>query len=184
MEINKTPNNLPITITEWATTAPTSFAGVVSAALSPMAPATTAQKAFLGTPVGLGTHLGRRHVAVDARVYAKARTKDIKINPSKQGVNSVANAPVRNNLLGVSKDMNRRGWKDAQGRKGKGYGVYRFANKYGTNVDGYSPIYTPDIWSETGNTYNLGTRGLVAWLALLAVGFAVGISLVVSTSAL
>lgn len=31
---------------------------------------------------------------------------------------------------------------DPQGRKGKGYGVYRFANKYGVNVDGYSPIYT------------------------------------------
>ena len=24
----------------------------------------------------------------------------------------------------------------------QGYGVYRFANKYGANVDGYSPIYT------------------------------------------
>ena len=28
----------------------------------------------------------------------------------------------------------------------QGYGVYKFANKYGTNVDGYSPIYTPDTW--------------------------------------
>lgn len=32
----------------------------------------------------------------------------------------------------------------------QGYGVYRFANKYGANVDGYSPIYTPDTWSESG----------------------------------
>ena len=32
----------------------------------------------------------------------------------------------------------------------QGYGVYRFADKYGANVDGYSPIYTPDTWSESG----------------------------------
>lgn len=45
----------------------------------------------------------------------------------------------------------------------QGYGVYKFANKYGANVDGYSPIYTPDLWSETGDTYKLGTKGLIAW---------------------
>jgi len=45
----------------------------------------------------------------------------------------------------------------------QGFGVYRFANKYGANVDGYSPIYTPDVWSETGNEYKLGTKGLLAW---------------------
>ena len=47
----------------------------------------------------------------------------------------------------------------------QGFGVYRFANKYGANVDGYSPIYTPDVWSETGNEYKLGTKGLLAWCA-------------------
>ena len=41
----------------------------------------------------------------------------------------------------------------------QGYGVYRYADKYGANVDGYSPIYTPDTWSETGATYNLGLEG-------------------------
>merc|ERR1711907_713106 len=55
-----------------------------------------------------------------------------------KGVNSVDDETVRNNLMGVSRYMNKKGWLDAQGRKGKGYGVYRFANKYGTNVDGYS----------------------------------------------
>lgn len=45
----------------------------------------------------------------------------------------------------------------------QGLGVFRFANKYGVNVDGYSPIYTPDTWSESGNTYSLGTKGLLAW---------------------
>ena len=41
--------------------------------------------------------------------------------------------------------------------------MYRFANKYGANVDGYSPIYTPDAWAETGSQYSLGVKGLIAW---------------------
>jgi photosystem II protein len=45
----------------------------------------------------------------------------------------------------------------------QGYGVYKFADKYGANVDGYSPIYTPDTWSESGETYKLGFAGLAAW---------------------
>jgi hypothetical protein len=32
----------------------------------------------------------------------------------------------------------------------QGYGVYRFESKYGANVDGYSPIYTPDQWTDDG----------------------------------
>ena len=64
----------------------------------------------------------------------------------------------------------------------QGYGVYRFADKYGANVDGYSPIYTPDTWSESGETYKLGTKGLVAWAGLIAVLLAVGANLIISTS--
>lgn len=45
----------------------------------------------------------------------------------------------------------------------QGVGVYRYADKYGANVDGYSPIYTPDQWSDTGDSYKLGTKGLIAW---------------------
>jgi photosystem II protein len=45
----------------------------------------------------------------------------------------------------------------------QGYGVYRFQDKYGANVDGYSPIYTPDLWTEGGDSYKLGTKGLIAW---------------------
>lgn len=45
----------------------------------------------------------------------------------------------------------------------QGYGVYRFAKKYGANVDGYSPIWTPDSWSAGGGEYKLGTKGLLAW---------------------
>ena len=66
----------------------------------------------------------------------------------------------------------------------QGYGVYRFANKYGSNVDGYSPIYTPDTWSESGESYKLGTKGLIAWAGLIVVLLGVGINLVVSTSAI
>merc|ERR1711990_1311730 len=73
----------------------------------------------------------------------------------------------KNNLMGVSRYMNKKGWLDSQGRSGKGYGVYRFSSKYGTNVDGYSPIYSPDEWSDTGNTFSLGTKGLIAWAGLL-----------------
>ena len=47
----------------------------------------------------------------------------------------------------------------------QGFGVYRFAKKYGANVDGYSPIYQPDYWSESGNEYKFGSKGLLAWYA-------------------
>merc|ERR1712025_316949 len=99
-----------------------------------------------------------------------------------KGAYSVDDDTVRNNLMGVSRYMNKKGWVDSQGRRGKGYGVYRFANKYGTNVDGYSPIYSPDGWSNSGNTFSLGTKGLLAWAGLLLVFLGVGINLVVSTS--
>lgn len=51
-------------------------------------------------------------------------------------------------------------------------------------MDGYSPIYTPDIWSESGEAYKMGTKGLLVWAGLLVVLLGVGINLVVSTSAL
>ncbi|KAL4433472.1 hypothetical protein ABPG77_010325 [Micractinium sp. CCAP 211/92] len=107
-----------------------------------------------------------------------------KIDINKQGLNSIQDETVKLNLMGRSKSMESKDWRDSQGRKGKGYGVYRFANKYGANVDGYSPIYTPDTWSESGDSYKLGTKGLIAWAGLIVVLLGVGINLVVSTSAL
>jgi len=74
---------------------------------------------------------------------------------------------------------------DAQGNRQK-YGgvVYRYAGKYGGNVDEYSPIFRPETRSSTGDTYTPGTLGIAAW----AVGFAslmsVGAYAVYSTSAL
>ena len=167
------------------------------------------------------------------------------IDISKQGLNSVSNETVKLNLMGKSKSMEAKDWVDPQGRKGKGYGVYRFANKvggcwgsgaggparprrparlarqgsspvarlsllvprprphlppppcspppslppthppqYGANVDGYSPIYTPDTWSESGDSYKLGTKGLLAWAGLIVVLLGVGINQVISTSAI
>merc|ERR1719161_2035500 len=101
-----------------------------------------------------------------------------------RGASSVEDDTVRNNLMGVSRYMDKKGWVDAQGRKGKGAGVYRFANKYGANVDGYSPIYSPDEWSDSCNTFSLGTKGLLAWAGLLFVLLGIGINLVISTSQL
>jgi photosystem II protein len=80
--------------------------------------------------------------------------------------------------------MSKKGWTDPQGREGKGYGVYRFRDKYGTNIDGYSPIYSPDEWSESGETFTLGIKGLIAWAGVLALLLGAGVFVIVSTSQL
>mmetsp|Transcript_34955 Transcript_34955/g.77732 ORF Transcript_34955/g.77732 Transcript_34955/m.77732 type:complete len:142 (-) Transcript_34955:268-693(-) len=107
-----------------------------------------------------------------------------KVDISKVGLESIDDPVVQQNLKGRSRFMKQKGWVDPQGRKGKGYGVYRFEDKYGANVDGYSPIYTPDQWSSSGDSFQLGTKGLIAWAGLLLVLLGVGINLVVSTSQL
>ena len=73
---------------------------------------------------------------------------------------------------------------DASGRKAKGKGVYQFVDKYGANVDGYSPIYTPEEWSSTGDVYVGGTTGLFIWAITLAGLLLGGALLVYNTSAL
>ena len=42
-----------------------------------------------------------------------------KIDPKKSGLAGVKNDIVRANLMGVSEKMNKKGWTDSQGRKGK-----------------------------------------------------------------
>ncbi|KAF5728213.1 Photosystem II 10 kDa polypeptide chloroplastic [Tripterygium wilfordii] len=54
---------------------------------------------------------------------------------------------------GINGGMDLREGLDASGRKGKGKGVYQFVDKYGANVDGYSPIYNTDDWSPSGDVY-------------------------------
>uniref|UniRef100_A0A453BQX7 Photosystem II 10 kDa polypeptide, chloroplastic n=1 Tax=Aegilops tauschii subsp. strangulata TaxID=200361 RepID=A0A453BQX7_AEGTS len=53
-------------------------------------------------------------------------------------------------------------------KKHKGKGVYQFADKYGANVDGYSPIYTPEEWSPSGDVYVGGKTRLFLWAVTLA----------------
>mmetsp|Transcript_649 Transcript_649/g.1144 ORF Transcript_649/g.1144 Transcript_649/m.1144 type:complete len:181 (+) Transcript_649:136-678(+) len=120
-----------------------------------------------------------------SRVACFSKIKKTKKTDLKQtGVNTVRDETIKANLQGRSRAMDNKGWKDPQGRQGRGYGVYRFAKKYGTNVDGYSPIYTPDIWAESGNEYKLGSQALAAWLILVIVLFALGANLIYTTSAL
>lgn len=73
---------------------------------------------------------------------------------------------------------------DASGRKAKGKGLYQFADKYGANVDGYSPIYSPEEWSPSGDVYVAGPTGLAIWAVTLAALLAGGALLVYNTSAL
>ncbi|KAG8086939.1 hypothetical protein GUJ93_ZPchr0010g10364 [Zizania palustris] len=73
---------------------------------------------------------------------------------------------------------------DASGRKSTGKGVYQFVDKYGANVDGYSPIYSPEEWSPGGDTYVGGTTGLLIWAVTLAGLLGGGALLVYNTSAL
>ncbi|KAI8007191.1 hypothetical protein LOK49_LG07G03608 [Camellia lanceoleosa] len=73
---------------------------------------------------------------------------------------------------------------DASGRKAKGKGVYQFVDKYGANVDGYSPIYDPNDWSPSGDVYVGGSTGLAIWAVTLAGILAGGALLVYNTSAL
>ncbi|MGD7361334.1 photosystem II protein PsbR, partial [Ralstonia pseudosolanacearum] len=85
---------------------------------------------------------------------------------------------------GIAGGMELKDGVDASGRKAKGKGVYQFTNKYGANVDGYSPIYNPDEWSPTGDYYAGGTTGLLIWAITLGAVLLGGALLVYNTSAL
>ncbi|EEF32429.1 photosystem II 10 kDa polypeptide, chloroplastic [Ricinus communis] len=85
---------------------------------------------------------------------------------------------------GIGGGMELRNGVDASGRKPTGKGVYQFVDKYGANVDGYSPIYNTDEWSPTGDVYAGGATGLAIWAITLAGLLAGGALLVYNTSAL
>ncbi|XWS10299.1 hypothetical protein CRYUN_Cryun39dG0064000 [Craigia yunnanensis] len=85
---------------------------------------------------------------------------------------------------GTGGGMNLRNGLDASGRKPKGKGVYQFVDKYGANVDGYSPIYDTKDWSPTGDVYVGGTTGLAIWAVTLVGILSGGALLVYNTSAL
>ncbi|KAL9253547.1 Photosystem II 10 kDa polypeptide, chloroplastic-like protein [Drosera capensis] len=92
-----------------------------------------------------------------------------------------------NKPYGINGDMNFENGVDASGRKPRfvlfasdslllrelhidvdslrilqGKGVYQFVDKYGANVDGYSPIYNEDDWSPSGDVY----VGFINYLSL------------------
>ncbi|KAG6418887.1 hypothetical protein SASPL_121093 [Salvia splendens] len=85
---------------------------------------------------------------------------------------------------GTGGGMDLRNGVDASGRKGTGKGVYQFVDKYGANVDGYSPIYDRNDWSPSGDVYVGGTTGLAIWAVTLLGILAGGALLVYNTSAL
>ncbi|MGF2531711.1 photosystem II protein PsbR, partial [Ralstonia pseudosolanacearum] len=85
---------------------------------------------------------------------------------------------------GTGGGMSLRNGLDASGRKPKGKGVYQFTDKYGANVDGYSPIYSPEEWSESGDVYAGGKTGLLIWAVTLGAVLLGGALLVYNTSAL
>ncbi|KAM6584698.1 hypothetical protein CsatB_011700 [Cannabis sativa] len=85
---------------------------------------------------------------------------------------------------GINGSMDLRDGVDASGRKPKGKGVYQYVDKYGANVDGYSPIYNADEWSPSGDVYVGGTTGLAIWAVTLLGILAGGALLVYNTSAL
>ncbi|XP_065861707.1 photosystem II 10 kDa polypeptide, chloroplastic [Euphorbia lathyris] len=85
---------------------------------------------------------------------------------------------------GTGGGMNLRNGVDASGRKPRGKGVYQYVDKYGANVDGYSPIYNADEWAPTGDVYAGGITGLAIWAVTLVGILAGGALLVYNTSAL
>ncbi|WP_139161507.1 photosystem II protein PsbR, partial [Acinetobacter baumannii] len=62
--------------------------------------------------------------------------------------------------------------------------VYQFTDKYGANVDGYSPIYDTKDWSPTGDVYVGGKTGLLIWAITFSAILLGGALLVYNTSAL
>ncbi|HDK8805146.1 TPA: photosystem II protein PsbR, partial [Escherichia coli] len=105
-----------------------------------------------------------------------ARTSSLRIQASGKKIKT-------NKPFGINGGMDLTDGLDASGRKGKGKGVYQFVDKYGANVDGYSPIYNTDDWSPSGDVYVGGTTGLLIWAVTLAGILAGGALLVYSTSA-
>jgi len=130
---------------------------------SAMAASTLAQSAFCGTSLPSLAPAKAQRTQKSLQVMASGGKKTITKTP-----------------LGPSGDFKSK--VDASGRSSKGYGTYRFTKKYGANVDGYSPIYTPDQWSPRGRVYEGGATGLALWAVTFGALLAVGAFLVYSTS--
>merc|ERR1739848_536356 len=74
---------------------------------------------------------------------------------------------------------------DAQGKKARlGGRVYQFADKYGGNIDEYSPIWTPETRQPGSDDYEPGLAGLAVWFIGFAGLLATGGFAIYTTSAL
>ncbi|KAH7332418.1 hypothetical protein KP509_20G086200 [Ceratopteris richardii] len=139
----------------------------ISTSMAAAAPAASLKSEFSGVKVhgvpSLGLKPSARSFKIEASSGKKIQTKT---------------------PLGPSGENKFRGGKDASGSKAKGKGVYQFSKKYGANVDGYSPIYTPEEWSATGDVYAAGPTGLAIWAVTLGALLLGGALLVYNTSAL
>ena len=79
---------------------------------------------------------------VDTRVMAnKGKKTDI----GKQGLSSIKNMVVKNNLMGISTLMDKKGWVDSQGRKGK-VQTYSECSSY-ICLRGLSSVYGRTHWT-------------------------------------
>ena len=58
---------------------------------------------------------------INTQVQANKGKKPQKMDDKKLGMTGIKNAVVKANLMGVSEKMNKKGWVDSQGRKGKVY---------------------------------------------------------------
>ena len=71
----------------------------------------------------------------------------------KKGINQAVRGGAPN--TGVSKAMEKKNWVDSSGRKGKGYGVFRYEKKYGANVDGYCTFFARPARRSTHAAHGL-----------------------------
>jgi photosystem II protein len=63
--------------------------------------------------------------------------------------------------------LNKAGYQDPSGSKGKGKGVYQFSGKYGGNIDVYAPIYNPQTFGDDFVT-GMTEQQFVIFMAVLA----------------
>ena len=94
---------------------------------------TAAQVSLVSAELGVWGSLSVRPVFLSDSYHCRSRRQintqvqankgGKKIDPKKSGLAGVKNDVVRANLMGVSEKMNKKGWTDSQGRKGKVCGL-------------------------------------------------------------
>lgn len=75
----------------------------------------------------------------------------------KQGLSSIKNAVVKNNLMGISPSMEKKDWTDSQGRKGK-VNFMLFSFMTGVNISLYSYAFLDLAEKIALAVYNIPLR--------------------------